>query len=220
MTRTLVISDTHIGDPRYTDNQKVQNLLRTEEYDRLVLNGDIIDLWLSDIKTIVKDPLYQLIKEIASEKETIWVLGNHDYDARIYKYCGILPRAYFVESLELDEDNHKILILHGNQACAFQNRSWLNVLCGKFNMWIFKHFGVDIQSWGNKTKAYKKKVATWRKNIIKKYGSGVDTIIMGHTHLIGYSAFSSTTLFDLGSAMKTHSYAIIDKGIVWIKLEH
>jgi predicted phosphodiesterase len=58
MPRTLVISDTHIGDPRYIDNQKVQNLLLTEDYDRLVLNGDIIDLWLSDINSIIKDPLY------------------------------------------------------------------------------------------------------------------------------------------------------------------
>lgn len=220
MSRTLVISDTHIGDPRYADNQKVQNLLRTEDYDRLVLNGDIVDLWLSDIKTIMKDPLYQLIKEIASEKETIWCIGNHDYKIELYKYCGFLPRAYLVDSVEFDENDHKVLIIHGHQIYNHKNKSWLNRLVGKINCWIWKYAGIDIQSWLNTTCYYKQYIAKKRKKIIEKYGSGIDTIIIGHTHHIGYSAEGTTTLFDIGSSIKTRSYAIIDDGTVWIKLEH
>lgn len=220
MPRTLVISDTHIGDPRYTDNQKVQNLLRNEDYDRLVLNGDIIDLWLSDIQKVQNDPLYQLIKEIASEKETIWCIGNHEYNIEIYKYCGFLPRAYLVDHVELDENGHKILIIHGHQVYSRKNRSWLNRMMSKLNCWIWKHTGIDFQAIGNRTKLYKWEIAGKRKKIIEKYGQDIDTIIMGHTHLIGYCAANGTTLFDIGSSMKTRSYAVIDDGVVWIKLEH
>jgi predicted phosphodiesterase len=161
-----------------------------------------------------------LIKEISSEKETIWVIGNHDYAIEQYKYCGFLPRAYLVSSIEFDENGHKILILHGNQVCSHQNRSWANRICSRVNIWMLKHFGLDLQTWANTKCLYKKHVATLRQKVLKKYGEGVDTIIIGHTHLLGFSALNKTTLFDLGSAMKTKSYAIIDNGAVSIRLEH
>ena len=43
--KTLVMSDLHIGS-KGCNTKAIINLLKTVEYDRLILVGDIIDGWL------------------------------------------------------------------------------------------------------------------------------------------------------------------------------
>ena len=112
--RTLILSDLHIGDPRYEDNNLTYSILNKESFDRLILNGDVVDLWTSSLKTIKKPPILQYLSNIAQIKELIWVLGNHDWLAR---GKNLIPGAIEVESYIIPDTN--ILCVHGHQVYEF-----------------------------------------------------------------------------------------------------
>jgi predicted phosphodiesterase len=217
--RTIVLSDLHIGDPRYADNRAVQDLLVSEKYDRLIINGDFLDLWLSDINNIAKDPLFQLLEKLSHIKEIIWVIGNHDMDITKSGYNSVMHNIAKVDSFEMIDNNKKILFVHGHQAYKNGNCSWTDKKVAKIHMFLCKSLGIDLQRIINRTCWYKKYIQNKRKKILNRYSKDAEIIVIGHTHNIGYYSNGVTELFDLGSAIKTRSYAIIENGVIWIKLE-
>lgn len=212
--RTLVLSDTHIGDPRY-NNQHVISLLKKERYNRLVLAGDVIDLWLGRLKKIKKDPLFKFLKKISKRLPLIWVVGNHDYTAYILKP---IKAAVIVESLEINEDGKRIFITHGNEVCFQKNQGRLGRFLTHFNMWGYKHVGWDVQTWFNGTKINEWLAESNRKKVLKKYEFGNDIIIMGHTHRMAHLKQSHVNLFDCGSPFIAKSYVIIQNGRVSLRI--
>ena len=216
--RTLILSDIHIGDPRYINTKTIQILLVTEKYDQLILNGDFLDLWLADIEDVFKDPLLSLIENISHVKKVIWIIGNHDQDILNFGKSIILHKSDKVEFVEINSGDKKILIIHGHQVYRNKNYSGFNKLLSKVDILFYKFFEVDFQYLYTCTYFYKKYVQRKRQKMLKKYGHNADYIIMGHTHLIGYIWNGKTELFDIGSSMKTKSYAIVEDGLVWLKL--
>jgi predicted phosphodiesterase len=190
-------------------------LLHDGDYDRLVLNGDIIELWLGDFDKIKRHPVARKIEEISEIKDVIWLFGNHDYNAR--KFRDFWPRVYKLDSFETNENGYRTLIMHGHQVYAFKNMSWFSKLMSRFNIWIERAFSVDFQRAGQKTCCYKKKVKRKRKKIIKRYGNGVDKIVIGHTHLVGCEKVGDCELLDIGSIVFTRTYATIDNGLVTLR---
>ena len=84
--KTLVISDLHIGS-KGCNTKAIINLLKTEEYDRLILVGDIIDGWLFQRYKKFSEAHNKVIRKllkISKEKEIIWISGNHDEFLRKY----------------------------------------------------------------------------------------------------------------------------------------
>ncbi|MBM4403512.1 MAG: UDP-2,3-diacylglucosamine diphosphatase [Candidatus Cloacimonetes bacterium] len=122
--KTLVLSDIHYKfAPRdRNDRQNSETILRfltaalAEEYDLLVLNGDIFDLWFDWRYSIIKQ-YFPLLKRLADFSERgcriIYISGNHDFwfndffstylNAEIYQRCYIL-----------EADGKKTLITHGD----------------------------------------------------------------------------------------------------------
>ena len=70
----MIISDTHIGS-QFCRERQLLDLLRTKEYDQLILNGDIIEFL--KIPTFTEKAA-ELLKSIDYNKEVIYVIGNHD----------------------------------------------------------------------------------------------------------------------------------------------
>ena len=84
--KTLVMSDLHIGS-KGCNTKAIINLLKTEEYDRLILVGDIIDGWLFQRYKKFSEAHNKVIRnlfKISKEKEIIWISGNHDEFLRKY----------------------------------------------------------------------------------------------------------------------------------------
>jgi predicted phosphodiesterase len=213
--RTLIISDTHIGDIRF-HNEFLAEVLKKKKFDRLVLNGDFVDLWLSSLEQIKNDPLFKLVQEVAKKKEVIWILGNHDND--IIKSKDEMPNIKFVEQLEFIDNNKHILIIHGHQLYEHKNMSWNSIWATKINNFIYRHFGIDLQTFFNTSKIYMWTIRRRRNSILNAYGKNVDIIIIGHTHTIGYTSDGKTELFDIGSAIITKSWASINDGSVWVEV--
>jgi UDP-2,3-diacylglucosamine pyrophosphatase LpxH len=84
--KTLVMSDLHIGS-KGCNTKAIINLLKTVEYDRLILVGDIIDGWLFQRYKKFSAEHNKVIRKlfkISKEKEIIWISGNHDEFLRKY----------------------------------------------------------------------------------------------------------------------------------------
>jgi len=211
--KTLVISDLHIGDPRIEDNLIVLDVLKNEKYDQIVLNGDIVELWLSKIDHIRDNIVIKELAKIAKTKKVIWVLGNHDFDARGQK---IIPGAIEEGSFRINEKK-RVLCIHGHQVYEFQNMSWITRVVIKINYYMWKAFGINIQGFFQNGVLYRWMTKYRRSKILERYGDDVDTIIIGHTHLVGYTSTNKTQLYDIGSLVLRKTYAIVDNGYIEIK---
>ena len=198
--KTIIMSDLHIGDPRHKPrHQPIQNLLEKKEFDRLILNGDIIDLWADSLENIKKDEFFRFLCSLALEKEVIWVIGNHDSDIRYFPY--LMPNAHMCDFYMLD-DQDKILVLHGNHFYPHENMAWYSKVASVLNLWVWKitrwlgrkwnYEGFNLQSritrrgfW------YEQYAKTHRQKLLKEYSDNenVDAIVMGHTHLVSYQKY-------------------------------
>lgn len=214
MQKTLIFSDIHFGDKRLSSLHLLHNLLLTETYDRLILNGDIIDLWLSNCMEIFKSGFLSFIEQIAKIKEVIWIIGNHDYKIMCECFKSKMPSVKVAEFFEMIDGGKKFLFLHGNQVYNQKDQSFFAKFTSKLNYFVWKKFNIDIQEKINDTKYYLKYANKKREKIIKIYGHDVDIIISGHTHNIGHIIFNGIELFDLGAFIKQNSYAIIENGIL------
>jgi len=217
MTKTLVVSDIHIGDLRLSNIVSLNALLLTEPYDRLVLAGDIIDLWTSNCVEIFENNFFELLKLLSEKKDVIWLVGNHDYDILKYNVSAMFPKIKIAEFFKTTDGGKKFLILHGNQVYKNKDISFVVKLVTKLNYFFWKCFGLDVQKLSNNTKYYSVYVDKKRKKIIKKFGNDCDVIIMGHTHKTGHVVKENVELFDIGSFLSLGSYAIIENGIVKIE---
>lgn len=215
MGRALIISDTHIGDLRFKDNQHVIQLLKSEQFDRLVLNGDIVDLWVKTFDEVVFDPLFKYIAQISITKPVVWILGNHDADIIHHIGCQEMGNIKIDDQLLINECGKSILVLHGHQVYSYIGGYWLMRKLAYLNHIIYKYTSIDIQ--GTIIEPNSNLAKLKRFDVIKRFG-GVSTIIMAHTHMIGWASYNKTTLLDIGSACKTRSYGIIENGVVSLKI--
>jgi len=123
--KTLVISDLHIGS-KGCNTKAIINLLKTEEYDRLILVGDIIDGWLFQRYKKFSEEHSKVIRKlfkISKEKEIIWISGNHDEFLRKYTPMQ-LGNIKIVD--EFIEDG--IWFCHGDKYDGIIKMHWLGML--------------------------------------------------------------------------------------------
>jgi predicted phosphodiesterase len=212
--KTLVLSDIHIGDPRVKRGKGIIKLLENPAYNRIILNGDIIDLWFCNIGEIKNHPVVKKIDEISKIKEIIWLSGNHDWNTKKINLWADVRKA---DSFRITENKQRVLILHGNQVYCRKNRSFFNKIMSKLNIWFWKIFNYDLQKRLQKCCYYKHKIKTVRQKIIKKYGKDIDKILIGHTHLVGWEELNGTHLTDAGSTVFTRTYAKIEGGHVYLR---
>ena len=116
--RTLFISDVHLGF-RGCQAELLLDFLRSVKTDRLVLVGDIVDLW-SLRRSFYWPPAHQqVVREILAiarrGTEVIYVPGNHDEGFR--ELCGgafesIAVRREFVHETSRGK---RYLVVHGDE---------------------------------------------------------------------------------------------------------
>jgi UDP-2,3-diacylglucosamine pyrophosphatase LpxH len=131
--RTAFISDVHLGF-RGCQAEYLLDFLERLDADRLVLVGDIVDLW--SLKRSLYWPaahqevLRRLIALSRSGTEVIYVPGNHDEAAR--EFCGLNFGAVRIcrQLVHETADGRRLLVLHGDEFDG----------AVEFSGWL-KHFG-------------------------------------------------------------------------------
>jgi len=118
----LVISDIHLGSP-VSKVKSLAKVLKNEKYNHLVLNGDIFDNKYIHRYKKRHWNILSLLRKISKKKKVTFIIGNHDLKSKnIIKILGL----EFVERLELEVNNKKMLFIHFHQ----------------FDPFIFKHPGL------------------------------------------------------------------------------
>lgn len=192
--KTLFLSDLHIGC-RYAQTGKALELLKSVDFDKLVLVGDIIDLWqIKKGSHFKKDDLLLLAKlvKIAAKKQVIYCYGNHDAD--IVDFDGLEGDNFLIvkEYVHRTSDGKQFLVTHGDLYDT--TFSWVEKLgdsCYYYIVWldylverIFSR-KVSLSSFLRKhAKAAAMFLANFEDRLVSvSQKRGCDGVICGHVHV-------------------------------------
>lgn len=205
----LVLSDVHLG----TNQSRAGRLLKylkSVEPKKLILNGDIIDIWLMDFKKWPKKHtkvLSLLFNWMMKGVEMYYLPGNHD--DYLKQFDGFNFNNFHIQNeLILDLDGNKTWFMHGDKydkSVSGLSRS-MAIQAGKA---FDKLVGLNryINGWekflGRKKEVNFSKILKDRTKSAAKTGNdfeqkyieeaalrNIDTLVCGHVHRPGISKMS------------------------------
>tara|TARA_A200000159_G_C7255131_1_gene310586 strand:+ start:284 stop:943 length:660 start_codon:yes stop_codon:yes gene_type:complete len=216
--RRIIVSDVHIGSKSYNGVELAQ-FLEKEEYDQLILAGDIIDF--------IKIPTFttsfiKIFEAIDFSKDIIYVVGNHDVNLK--KLIGHkLGNISFVSSYEFEEEGRLFRVEHGDRyERGIVHLDFLMKLISIVHDWIDRKFDTDLAGWLVGRRVKKRKLRRiWD---ILKWNEDVDVVIMGHSHhpeaIIWVDESQDIkTYVNCGDWVQHQSWVLIEDGVVRLKSE-
>jgi UDP-2,3-diacylglucosamine pyrophosphatase LpxH len=175
--KRLIISDTHIGS-RFCRKEDLLQMLKTSDYDQLILNGDIIEF----LKVPTFTPLaLDIFKSIDYSKEIISVVGNHDV-ALANLIRQDLSGVKFVDEYCFEESGRIFRVEHGDKyETGLVHRKYTMKFISLIQDWLERTFNVDLSSWLTNLKIKKRKIKKlWD---IMDTNDDVDVLVVGHMHI-------------------------------------
>jgi UDP-2,3-diacylglucosamine pyrophosphatase LpxH len=175
--KRIVISDIHIGS-RYYKGDLLVDFLKKQEYDELILAGDIIDF--------IRVPLFtaraiEIANAIDFSKDIYYIIGNHD--TPLSGFVG--QKAFglnFVDKYEFEDGGRKFKIEHGHQydhPSFLRNNfvmSFISVAQDCIEFW----FNINLSDLHTKWRIKRRKLRRiWD---ILKWNDDADVFIIGHSH--------------------------------------
>ena len=173
--KRIVISDLHIGTKFYR-SEELLSFLKNEEFDQLILAGDIIDF--------IKIPVFskrclEILKCIGDKKDVIYLSGNHDnvsgLDGESFSNIKFCKRYEFVDN------ERKFRVEHGDE----YDKGWLNgrlfvIFISVCQQVLEFAYNFDFTSWWSERQIKKHKL----RNVIDilRVNDDTDVFIMGHNH--------------------------------------
>ncbi len=215
----VVISDVHLGT--YGCHAKeLLNYLSSITPKKLILNGDIIDIWQfskhyfpsSHLKVIKK-----IIDMAANGTEVIYITGNHDEMLRKFSPTK-MGNISIVDKLVLNIDGKRAWFFHGDVFdLSIQNAKWLAklggygydllILLNRLINWFLLKFGKERYSLSKKIKDSVKKAVKYIndfENVATELAieNEFDYVVCGHIHqpkiITKENKFGKTTYLNSG----------------------
>jgi len=117
----LIFSDTHLYLP--FDEKKYNFLKRIiEKSDRVIINGDFFDNYMTDFDKFVNSPWNKLFPLLKSKK-SIYIYGNHDKrsfcDKRVDLFSDIQAERYKIKT-----QNKTFIFEHGQKTRVTPDTAW------------------------------------------------------------------------------------------------
>ncbi|MCA0132804.1 UDP-2,3-diacylglucosamine diphosphatase [Winogradskyella alexanderae] len=214
-----VISDVHLGTFGCQAKQLL-TYLNSIEPKKLVLNGDIIDIWQFKKRYFPKSHL-SVIKKImdfaSNGTEVIYITGNHDEMLRKFTDTTI-GNISIVNKLVLNLDGKRAWFFHGDVFdVSMQNAKWLAklggwgydilILINSFINWCLEKLGRERYSLSKKIKDNVKSAVKYINDFEDvatelAIENGYDYVICGHIHqpkmLIKENKHGKTTYLNSG----------------------
>jgi UDP-2,3-diacylglucosamine pyrophosphatase LpxH len=194
-----VISDVHLGTNE-CHAKKLLNYLNNIEPKKLILNGDIIDVWQFSEHYFPKHHL-KIIKKImdmaANGVEVIYITGNHDELLR--KFSGTtIGNISIVDKKVLTIDGKEAWFFHGDVFdMSSKNAKWLARLGSygyKALLLLNKWYNLLLEKLGKEKYSKSKRIRNSKSNSAKVINAfekvvsnlaienGYDYVICGHIH--------------------------------------
>lgn len=193
---TIIISDVHIGSKNSKTSKLYDflDLLLETPPKRLIVAGDLFELWSTNYKKIGKyeHKVIRKILELSQNKvEIIYIPGNHDRAFRAFRKFTLgnikIKREYIIK-----HKRKKYIVMHGDEFDAFTRNhvilsliiDQLYVLIIKWSAFVKRFFGFRMSLSSKKnSKRYLKIVKKIKKAALTYARSKkIDGIIIGHTH--------------------------------------
>ncbi|WP_405570942.1 UDP-2,3-diacylglucosamine diphosphatase [Winogradskyella sp. Asnod2-B02-A] len=194
-----VISDVHLGTYGCHAKQLL-TYLNSIEPKKLILNGDIVDIWQFKKRYFPKSHL-SVIKKImdfaANGTEVIYITGNHDEMLRKFTDTEI-GNISIVNKLVLELDGKRAWFFHGDVFdISIQNAKWLAklggygydflILINQVMNWCSDKLGKERYSLSQKIKNSVKGAVKYINDFEKvatdlAIENGYDYVICGHIH--------------------------------------
>jgi len=194
-----VVSDVHLGTYGCHAKQLL-TYLNSIQPKKLILNGDIIDIWQFSKRYFPKSHL-KVIKKImtmaANGVEVIYITGNHDDMLRKFSDTTI-GNISIVDKLVLELDDKKAWIFHGDIFDAsIQSAKWIAKLGGwgydflitmnSVSNWCLEKMGRERFSFSKMIKNSVKKAVKYITDFEDTAAElavdqGFDFVICGHIH--------------------------------------
>jgi len=223
--RILFLSDLHLGSPLFESEDKVLSLLE-EEYDKIILVGDIIDIWESGLLSIIADNQI-LLKKINELENVIVIKGNHD--PNIPTLESVFYGKYVNDMYSFKVDGKLILVIHGDEFdWLVTKHSWLAKLLFPIH-WILERFGINLKGWfrdlfcsissKRDKKYYNELVLDMEKELFNKYKGFYDCIVVGHTHLPKIIEENNFIYVNCGDWVHNKTYIVYENGKFILKGE-
>lgn len=195
----VVISDVHLGT--YGCNSKeLLHYLNSIKPKKLILNGDIVDIWQFRKSYFPKAHL-QIIKKIISfatkGTKVYYITGNHDEKLRKFSDTK-MGNIQIVDKLVLNLDGKKAWFFHGDVFDAsVQHAKWiaklggwgydLLILINQVINWCLLKMGKEKYSLSKKIKSGVKQAVKFISDFEKTASdlaieNGFDYVVCGHIH--------------------------------------
>jgi UDP-2,3-diacylglucosamine pyrophosphatase LpxH len=196
----VVLSDIHLGTYGCRAKELLK-YLKSIDPDKIVLNGDIIDIWQFRKTYFPKSHLKvlkQILNFVSKGKEVYYLTGNHDEFLR--KFTDFeMGSFHLVDKLVLElGEGKRAWIFHGDIFDAsIQNAKWIAKLGGwgydllivinSSMNWILERMGRERYSLSKKIKSSVKKAVKYITDFEDTAAelaieSGYDFVICGHIH--------------------------------------
>nr|WP_299173452.1 UDP-2,3-diacylglucosamine diphosphatase [uncultured Allomuricauda sp.] len=194
-----VISDVHLGTYGCHADELIA-YLNSIQPNKLILNGDIIDIWQFSKRYFPSSHLKVLKKIIgmaSNGTEVFYITGNHDEMLRKFSDTS-MGNFRITNKLVLNLDGKKAWIFHGDVFdISIQNAKWLAKLGGygydllivinSFFNWCLSKMGRERYSLSKRIKNGVKSAIKYIDNFEKTAGdlaieNGYDYVICGHIH--------------------------------------
>jgi len=195
----VVLSDIHLGTYG-CHAAELLRYLKSIEPGKLILNGDIIDMWQFSTRYWPKTHM-QVVKHITGlmtrNTKVIYLTGNHDEMLR--KFAGFRLGSFHIENkLLLNVNSKKAWIFHGDVFdVTMQSAKWLAklgavgydslILINTFVNFVLQKFGREKISLSKRIKDSVKEAVQFIDNFeLTAAGiaidNGYDYVVCGHIH--------------------------------------
>jgi len=214
--RTCWISDVHLGT-RGCKADALIEFLRTVEFDRLYLVGDLIDIW-SLRRGIYwpqehNDVIQKLLRKGRKGTEIIYITGNHD------EFLESFHGAYASVSLQqnaihVTADGRRVFVMHGHELdTVVQNLGWLAhvgdlgyqllLKCNGLVNFVRRLFGHGYWSLSAYVKAEVKNVVgfigKFEESVVRyARDRDVDAVLCGHIHTAAVRTIDGVEYYNTG----------------------
>ena len=219
--KTLVFSDTHLGQGKFFEEKKYRFLERIiKDSDHVIINGDFWDGFFITFEQF-RDSPYKHLFPLLKSKKTVYIPGNHDDTGMsepltsLFAENKTLRHEFTHQHLNfvLEHGDQQIEIFKTEKAILKKNRVHIARGLNKIEYFITRNFK-DVKM----LKAGQKRYNTVIKKSIKKFLKEDQIFICGHTHLAEFNLkerFINTGMIKHGLAQ----YLIIENGTLTPKEE-
>lgn len=195
----VVISDVHLGTYG-CQAKELLTYLNSIHPKKLILNGDIIDIWHFKKRYFPSTHLHVIKKVIdmaANGTQVTYITGNHDEMLRKFS-DSFIGNFSIVDKLVLNLDGKMAWFFHGDVFdVSIQNAKWLAklggygydllILLNSVINWILNKFGKEKYSLSKRIKNSVKKAIKFIGDFEKVASdlaieNGFDYVICGHIH--------------------------------------